>query len=211
MMNKLQVFDPPMCCSTGVCGPNPDPVLPRFAADIQWLASHGVAVERYNLAQAPQAFAANETVKAALVKYGNDCLPLILVSDAIVSRGSYPARKELAAFVGLQDEEAPSLYTAAVAELVAIGASIASNCEPCFKFHFDRARRLGISREDMARAVETAQAVKESPARSVLELANRFLKRDESPKDAPKGLLVMQSGCCAPGTTLPTGGNGGCC
>jgi len=207
MLKKLQVFDPPMCCSTGVCGPNPDPVLPRFAADLQWLASQGVAVERYNPAQEPQAFAANETVKAALAKYGNDCLPLILVNDAIMSRGSYPTRKELARFVGLHDEEASSLYTAAVAELVAIGASIASNCEPCFKFHFDKARKLGVSVEDMARAVETAQAVKESPARSVLELANRFLKRDE----APKGLPVMQSSCCAPGTTLPSGGNGGCC
>ena len=207
MMKKLQVFDPPMCCSTGVCGPNPDPVLPRFAADFHWLASQGVVVERYNLAQEPQAFAANETVKAALVKYGNDCLPLILVNDAIMSRGSYPTRKELVRFVGLQDEEAPSLYTAAVAELIAIGASIASNCEPCFKFHFDKARKLGVSVEDMARAVETAQAVKESPARSVLELANRFLKRDE----APKGLPVMQSSCCAPGTTLPSGGNGGGC
>jgi len=207
VIKKLEVFDPPMCCSTGVCGPNPDPVLPRFAADFHWLASQGLVVERYNLARERQAFAANETVKAALVKYGNDCLPLILLNGAIVSRGSYPTRKELARFVGLQDQEAPSLYTAAVAELVAIGASIASNCEPCFKYHFDKARKLGVSVEDMARAVETAQAVKESPARSVLELANRFLKRDE----APEGLPVMQSSCCAPGTTLPSGGKGGCC
>jgi arsenite methyltransferase len=207
MMKKLQVFDPPMCCSTGVCGPNPDPVLPRFAADFHWLAGQGVVVERYNLAQEPQAFAANETVKAALAKYGNDCLPLILVNDVIVSRGSYPTRKELARFVGVEDGEAPSLYTAAVAELVSIGASIASNCEPCFKFHFDKARKLGVSVEDMARAVETAQAVKESPARSVLELANRFLKRDQAPKD----LSVVQSSCCAPGTGAPSGGKGGCC
>ena len=208
-MKRVQVFDPPMCCPTGVCGPNPDPVLPRFAADLHWLAGQGVAVERANLAQEPQAFAANETVKAALVKYGNDCLPLILVNDAIVSRGSYPARKELARLVGLPDEEAATLYTAAVAELVAIGAAIASNCEPCFKFHFDKARKLGVSVEDMARAVETAQAVKESPARSVLELANRFLRRDEQTKPASRGLPVVQSDCCAPGTS--SGGSGGCC
>ena len=31
-MTHLQVFDPPMCCSTGVCGPQVDPELPRFAA-----------------------------------------------------------------------------------------------------------------------------------------------------------------------------------
>jgi AhpD family alkylhydroperoxidase len=207
MTTKLQIFDPPMCCSTGVCGPSPDPVLPRIAADLQTLANQGISVERYNLAQQPQAFAANEMVKTALAQYGNDCLPLILVNGAIVSRGSYPTRKELATLAGLSVEEAPSLYTGAVAELVAIGASIASNCEPCFKFHFDRARKLGVSIEDMARAVDTAQAVKENPMRSVLDLANRLLQRDKM----PKGLPVTQSSCCTPGTTLPSTGSEGCC
>jgi AhpD family alkylhydroperoxidase len=206
-MLKLQVFDPAMCCSTGVCGPNPDPVLPRFAADLQWLAKQGIAVERFNLAQQPQAFAASEMVKTALAEYGNDCLPLILVNDGIVSRGSYPTRKELATLAGLSDDEAPSLYTEAVAELVAIGASIASNCEPCFKFHFDKARKLGVSVEDMARAVDTAQMVKESPARSVLNLANRLLQREKT----PKGLPITQSSCCTPSTTTPSTGSGGCC
>jgi len=31
---KIQVLDPPRCCSTGVCGPNVDPELVRFAADL---------------------------------------------------------------------------------------------------------------------------------------------------------------------------------
>jgi AhpD family alkylhydroperoxidase len=184
-----------------------DPALVQFAADFHWLAGQGAQVERYNLAQQPQAYAASETVKAALAKYGNDCLPLILVNGAIVSRGSYPTRKELASLADLQDEEAPSLYSAAVAELVAIGASIASNCEPCFKYHFDKARKLGVSVEDMARTVEIGQAVKESSARSVVDLANRLLRHDDAPKDLP----VMQSSCCAPGTTEPSGGSGGCC
>jgi AhpD family alkylhydroperoxidase len=207
MTTKLQVFDPPMCCSTGVCGPNPDPILPRFAADLQWLEKRGISVERFNLAQQPQAFAMSATVKRALAQYGNDCLPLILMDDTIASRGSYPTRKELAILAGLPEEGAPSLYTEAVAELVAIGASIASNCEPCFKFHFDKARKLGVSMEDMARAVDTAQMVKESPARSVLVLANRLLQRDKT----PKGLTVTQSSCCTSDTTQPPIGSEGCC
>ena len=206
-MTKLQVFDPAMCCSTGVCGPNPDPVLPRFAADLQWLANQGITVERFNLAQQPQAFAASELVKTALAQYGNEGLPLILVNDAIVRHGSYPTRKELGAFVGLSDEPVPSLYTAAVAELVAIGASIGSNCEPCFKFHFDKARKLGVSVEDMARAVDTAQMVKESPARSVLNLANRLLQREKT----QTGLPIAPSSCCTPDTTVPSKGSEGCC
>ncbi len=102
MKKKLEVFDPPMCCSTGVCGPKVDPALVQFAADFHWLAGQGVRVERYNLAQQPQAFAANETVKAALAQYGNDCLPLVLLNDAIVSKGRYPTRPELARLAGVE-------------------------------------------------------------------------------------------------------------
>jgi len=84
---------------------------------------------------------------------------------------------------------ASSLYTDEVAELVAIGAAIAAHCEPCFKYHFQQARKLGVSREDMMRAVKTAQSVKETPAKAMLQLAERFLEGD------PSGLPVVQS-CC---------------
>lgn len=70
-----------------------------------------------------------------------------------------------------------SLVTEQVQELIAIGAAIASNCEACFRFHYDKARRMGVSHEDMYRAVQIAQQVKESPARSVLALAERYLRQ----------------------------------
>ncbi len=101
-MKKLEVFDPPMCCSTGVCGPKVDPVLARFTADLHWLANQRVAIERYNLAQQPQAFVANTAVKAALKDYGNECLPLILLDGHIIRQGSYPTRGELAQLTGLE-------------------------------------------------------------------------------------------------------------
>lgn len=100
-MAKLSVFDPPMCCSTGVCGPSVDPVLPRFAADLDWLNRQGIDVERYNLAQQPAAFAANPVVTGALRELGNDCLPLVFVNGQVASRGRYPERAELSRFVGL--------------------------------------------------------------------------------------------------------------
>ncbi len=103
-MKRVEVFDPPMCCSTGVCGPSVDPTLVRFAADLHWLAGQRVAVERYNLAQQPQAFAANATVKAALTENGNECLPLILVDGSIASKGTYPTREELARLAGVQPD-----------------------------------------------------------------------------------------------------------
>jgi sulfur carrier protein ThiS len=108
MLKKLEVFDPPMCCSTGVCGPNVDPTLVQFASDFLWAAGQGVHVARYNLAQQPQAFAANETVKAALEKYGNACLPVILLNGSIVAKGRYPGREELAQMVGLDPDGSKS-------------------------------------------------------------------------------------------------------
>jgi hypothetical protein len=101
-MKRVEVFDPPMCCSTGVCGPTVDPALVRFAADLHWLANQRVAVERYNLAQQPQAFAANADVRAALTEDGNACLPLIVVDGIIASKGTYPARNELARLAGVE-------------------------------------------------------------------------------------------------------------
>jgi len=175
MATQLEVFDPPMCCSTGVCGPSIDPALARFAADLDWLRSQGVKVERYNLSQQPGAFAANPVVKKALEQEGNECLPLLLASGTIVSSGTYPERDALAQLAGIRNSVRQTIYSEEVSELVAIGAAIAANCEPCFKYHFDKARKLGVSREDMKRAVATAQAVKETPARAMLALAERLV------------------------------------
>jgi hypothetical protein len=98
---KIQVFDPPMCCSTGVCGPSVDPELVRFAADVDWLKRQGVEVERHNLSQQPAAFANTPVVKKALGTEGNDCLPLILADGAVVCKGRYPTREMLTGLAGL--------------------------------------------------------------------------------------------------------------
>ncbi len=100
MSTTLRVFDPAMCCSTGVCGPSVDPELSRFAADVDWLQKQGVTVERYNLAQQPAAFAETAAVREALAR-GNEVLPLVLVGDRIATEGSYPSRETLAALAGV--------------------------------------------------------------------------------------------------------------
>lgn len=108
-MASLQVFDRPLCCSTGICGPEVDPALVALAADLAWLARQGVAVERINPAQQPQAFAANPTVREALQAHGNDCLPLVLVDGVVVSRGQLPGRVQLAAWTGVPLETSVAL------------------------------------------------------------------------------------------------------
>ena len=78
-MKNIQVYDPPMCCSTGACGPDIDPVLPRFAGFLVHLAGAGVKVERFNLAQQPLAFVQNPAVKALLDQGGVAVLPAIFI------------------------------------------------------------------------------------------------------------------------------------
>jgi hypothetical protein len=100
-MTQVDVFDPPMCCSTGVCGPAVDPLLAAFAADLQWLAAQGVRVTRHKLAQAPEAFVSHPVVHGLLQAEGEACLPLVLVNGAIVERGVDPRREVLAQAAGL--------------------------------------------------------------------------------------------------------------
>lgn len=99
IMKTVQVYDKPMCCSTGVCGPDVDPVLPKFAADLDWLKSQGHQVERFNLAQQPQAFIDNKSIHQVLSTEGTDSLPVIVVDGEIVSRNVYPSRDTLSAWV----------------------------------------------------------------------------------------------------------------
>jgi sulfur carrier protein ThiS len=99
-MKSVQVYDKPMCCSTGICGPEVDPVLPQFAADLDWLKGQGHSVERYNLAQQPQAFIANTTIQQLLASEGTECLPVVVVDGQVVSRAVYPTRAQLASWVG---------------------------------------------------------------------------------------------------------------
>lgn len=99
-MKKLEVFDPAMCCSTGVCGVEVDPVLAQFAADLKWLEEQGIEVVRHNLGQAPQAFAANPAVVKEM-EAGMDRLPLIFVDGHLVATGMYPSRGQLAQKLGV--------------------------------------------------------------------------------------------------------------
>jgi hypothetical protein len=106
-MTSVKVFDPAMCCSTGVCGPAVDPELVRFAADLDWLAGEGVSVERFNLSQQPDAFVAHAEVTQALREHGDGALPLILVDGRKVIEGAYPSREQLVRWAAVASEETP--------------------------------------------------------------------------------------------------------
>lgn len=100
-MTNIQIFDPALCCSTGVCGIEVDQALVSFAADVDWAKQNGAQVERFNLAQQPLAFADNPSVRAFLERSGQEALPLILVDGEVALAGRYPNRTELARWAGI--------------------------------------------------------------------------------------------------------------
>lgn len=111
-MLKLEIFDPPMCCDTGICGNSTDSTLVTFASDLEWLKTQGVEVVRYGLSFEPTKFAENEAVKNEVCERGNACLPILIINDKIVSKATYPSRKKLAEIckVEFNQDEAPPIH-----------------------------------------------------------------------------------------------------
>ncbi|WP_347348004.1 arsenite efflux transporter metallochaperone ArsD [Nigerium sp.] len=101
-MTTISVFEGPLCCNTGVCGPDLDQRLVDFTADAAWLTSQGARVVRANLAQDPTAFAEDAHARAFLQTAGADGLPLVVVDGVTALTGRYPTRAELARFAGLE-------------------------------------------------------------------------------------------------------------
>ena len=93
-MKHIQIYDPPMCCSTGICGTDIDPDLVNFAAMLSQLGQHDIKIERYNLGQQPMAFAENPVVKELLQKEGSGVLPLIFWDGEVHLKGRYPTKDE---------------------------------------------------------------------------------------------------------------------
>jgi hypothetical protein len=94
---KIEIYDPAMCCSTGVCGPSVDPELVRIQEALRQIQKQApeVKIERYGLSADPQAFVANTAVAELLKKEGPQCLPLAFVDGMIISKGRYPSNGQL--------------------------------------------------------------------------------------------------------------------
>ncbi|MGE5456292.1 MAG: arsenite efflux transporter metallochaperone ArsD [Ignavibacteriales bacterium] len=100
-MRKMKIFEPAMCCSTGLCGVGVDPELIRISTIINNLSKMGVIVERYNLSSSPQAFVNNKAVNEFINKNGVDRLPIIVVDEKIVIEGRYPSNEEISNLLGV--------------------------------------------------------------------------------------------------------------
>ena len=114
-MTTIDVFDPALCCNSGVCGAEVDQDLVDFSGLVHWATSRGARVERHNLAQQPQDFAGNPVVAELLRTNGADALPVTLVDGQQTVTGRDPTRQELAEWAGLPATTPISLDIVAVA------------------------------------------------------------------------------------------------
>jgi AhpD family alkylhydroperoxidase len=102
-------------------------------------------------------------------------------------------------------EDSANIYNQAVAELVAIGAAVAANCEPCLKYHFSQARQQGATKKDIALAVAMAEAVKAAPTKAIHELAEKLAGPTSSAQEAG----APSEGTCCGNKTKTSGPS--CC
>lgn len=99
-MKIIQVYDPALCCSSGVCGVDIDQELVRFSADVEWAKQNGIHIDRFNLAQQSWAFAESPQVRTFLECSGEEALPLVLVDGEVALAGRYPTRADLSRWTG---------------------------------------------------------------------------------------------------------------
>lgn len=96
---QIEIFDPPMCCPGGLCGPAIDPALLDVSEAVLKLKNeHGVKVERYLLQQQGQKFMENPQVLELLKQHGTDVLPLTAVNGQVVKQREFPTYDELVSY-----------------------------------------------------------------------------------------------------------------
>ena len=103
-MKNIEIFEPAMCCPTGVCGANIDPELLRISTVLNTLQQRGITVKRYNLTSAPMEFVNNKAVSEFVKLYGADKLPVTVVDGALAISGRYPTNEEFTQWLCLPQD-----------------------------------------------------------------------------------------------------------
>ncbi len=193
---RFEVYDPAMCCSTGVCGTDVDDALVNFANDVKWMKAQGIDVQRFNLGQEPEAFKQHPYVLTRLQTAGSDCLPIVFANGEIISEGSYPDRARLESLIKSANgqpkpEEKPAFtYDERVDALVTIAAAVAAGSADILQQAFEKGRELGLGNQELSKAMQQGLDAKQRLTEETVITANKLLGVQPSNGCAPG------SGCC---------------
>lgn len=91
----VELFDPPMCCPTGLCGPALDQTLLDVNEMIMSLQRENLRVERYQMTSNPNAFLGNAEVMKLVREKQMEALPIIVVRGKVIKVGAYPTVDEV--------------------------------------------------------------------------------------------------------------------
>ena len=184
----IEVYDPAMCCSTGVCGPDVDDEIVDFANDVKWLKTQGVEVKRYNLGQEPEQFKMCVPVLTRLQKEGADVLPIILVNGEMVSEGRYPDRKQLTDWLDFNAEktndEAPTSKL-----LNALEVAVTNGNEKNMRALFEEGIAKGAAIQKLVDAMQNGINNRQQVTQTTVQTANELL-------GVPSNGCAPGSGCC---------------
>ncbi len=91
----VEIFDPPMCCPTGLCGPTLDQTLLDVSEMILTLQREHLRVERYQMTSNPNAFLGNAEVMKLVREQQMAALPITVVHGKVIKAGTYPTLTEI--------------------------------------------------------------------------------------------------------------------
>jgi len=97
-MTHIEIFEPALCCATGVCGPEPDETLVRFGETVRRTETElagRVVLSRTLLNQQPMRFTQVPAVFDIIKSRGVSALPVVVVNGSIVLEGGYPTFEQI--------------------------------------------------------------------------------------------------------------------
>lgn len=102
-MKAMFIYEPALCCETGVCGVSVDPELLRISTVVNNLKKQDVKIQRYNLNSNPQAFIDNAEINQLIMKEGVEALPATVVEGKVVKTKAYPTNDEIVELLGIPE------------------------------------------------------------------------------------------------------------
>lgn len=105
MKNEVKIYDPALCCPTGLCGVNIDPELMRIAVVIESLKKKGILIERFNLRDNPQVYVDTKVVNDFIQKESIDNFPITTLNGVIVLTKSYPSNKQISEWIEVSESD----------------------------------------------------------------------------------------------------------
>ncbi len=129
-MKKMKIYEPAMCCSTGLCGVGVDPELLRISTVLNTLKNSGIEVERFNLTNSPMEFINNKVINALInSENGIDKLPAVVLEDEVIMTGRYPSNVELVTYFELPSDIFNNKKKGRIVKATIKKAAVGCNCD----------------------------------------------------------------------------------